>query len=54
MTKFKEIRADLPSNEELKIIFRDAHELAYSLFWVLLLKQGRIVKALFAADGGRA
>ena len=51
---FNIIRHDLKGKDEWKISYRNMNEIAYTSLWRLLLKQGEIDKALFAADQGRA
>ena len=48
-----EIRIDLHC-DKLKIGFRDLCDVSYTRFWRILLRQDKIVKALFAAEQGRA
>ncbi|KAL9963935.1 hypothetical protein ACROYT_G027495 [Oculina patagonica] len=51
---FKDIRHHLLFKDEWKISYRDMHKTAYTSLWRILLKQGKVVEALFAADQGRA
>ena len=51
---FNDIRRHLPFKDEWKISYRDLHKGAYTCLWRLLLKQGKEVEALFAAEQGRA
>jgi len=48
------IRHDLKGKDEWKINYRNMHEIVYFCLWRLLLNQGKVVEALFAADQGRA
>ena len=48
-----EIRIDLHC-DKLKIGFRDLCDVSYTRFWRILLRQDKIVEALFAAEQGRA
>ena len=51
---FNDVRDHLLLNDEWKISYRNMHNVAYTCLWRLLLKQGEVVKALFAAEQGRA
>ena len=51
---FNIVRRDLKGKDEWKISYRDMYEIAYTCLWRVLLKQGEVEKALFAADQGRA
>ena len=51
---FNIIRHDLKGKDEWKISYRNMHESAYTSLWRLLLKNGKVAEALFAADQGRA
>ena len=51
---FNEIRAGLQSKDEWSINFRDAHEATYTRLWRIYLEQREFVKALLAAEEGRA
>ena len=48
------VRHDLKGKDEWKIIYRNKYKCAYTGLWRLLLKQGEVERALFAADQGRA
>ena len=50
---FEEIRFLLQDKDEWKISFRNRYKV-YSLLWSHLLRQGRGIQALFAAEQGRA
>ena len=49
---YDDIRASLQPNDEWKICFRNQHERAYKGLWRVNLSQGKIVKALLAAEKG--
>ncbi len=51
---YNDIRNDLHFEDKWKISFRDMYQNVYTNLWRLLLKQGKVVKALSAADQGRA
>jgi len=51
---FNIVRHDLKGTDEWKISFRNMHEAAHSSLWHLLLRQGKVVEALIAAEQGRA
>ncbi|KAL9963808.1 hypothetical protein ACROYT_G027353, partial [Oculina patagonica] len=51
---FNDVRHHLLSKDEWKISYRNMHNVAYTCLWQLLLKQGKVVEALFAAEQGRA
>ena len=51
---FDSIRASLHFNDQWKITYRDQHKSAYVRFWRINLIQGEVVKALLAAEKGRA
>ena len=51
---FSEVRDRLEFNDEWKISLSDFYQNTYTSLWRLLLKQGRIVEALSAAEQGRA
>ena len=51
---FNIIRHDLKGKDEWKISYRNMYEFAYTSLWRLLLKNGKVAEALFAADQGRA
>ena len=54
MKIFNIIRHDLKGKDEWKITYRNMHEYAYSSLWHLLLIQGKVAEALFAAEQARA
>ena len=49
---YDDIKASLQPNDEWKICFRNQHERAYKGLWRVNLSQGKIVKALLAAEKG--
>ncbi|KAL9963813.1 hypothetical protein ACROYT_G027358 [Oculina patagonica] len=51
---FNDVRHRLLSKDEWKISYRNMHNVTYTCLWQLLLKQGKVVEALFAAEQGRA
>ena len=51
---YNDIRRLLKSEDEWKVNFRNQFQIAYTGFWRVLVKQGKIVEALFAAEKGRA
>ena len=51
---FNEVRSLLTSEDHWKISFRNEANRAYTGLWRILLRQGKIVEALFAAEKGRA
>ena len=51
---FNDVRARLKDEDEWKISFRDLNQTAYSSLMGVLLKQGKRVEALYAAEQGRA
>ena len=51
---FNHVRSLLKSKDEWKIGFRDVFNKSYKALWRVLLKQGKIAEALFAAERGRA
>ena len=51
---FNIVRHDLKGKDEWKINYRNMYEMAYTSLWRLLLKQGEVERALFAAEQGRA
>ena len=51
---FDSIRASLHFNDQWKITYRDQHKSAYVGFWRINLIQGKVVKAILAAEKGRA
>jgi len=52
--KLNEIRADLQLKDDWKISFRQFSETVYASLWCTLLKQGKVVDSLVAAEQGRA
>ncbi len=54
VTLFNHVRNLLQSKDEWKIGYRNAVDVAYIGLWKVLLKQGKVVEALFAAEIGRA
>ena len=54
VTKFNNIRDRLQLNDKWKISLRDNYQIVYTCLWRLLLKQGKVIEALFAAEQGRA
>ena len=48
------IRDKLQFNDDWKVSYRNMHDTAYTYLWRLLLKQGKIIEALFYAEQGRA
>ena len=54
VTVFNYIRRLLKSKDEWKVNFRNQFQIAFTGLWRVLVKQGNIVEALFAADKGRA
>ena len=51
---FNDVRHHLLFKDEWKISYRNLHNSPYTCLWRLLLNQGEVVKALFAAEEGRA
>ena len=51
---FNDVRSLLKSKDDWKIRFRDVFNNTYTALWRVLLKQGKITEALFAAEEGRA
>ena len=51
---FNHVRSLLKTKDEWKIGFRDVFNKSYKALWRVLLKQGKITEALFAAEKGRA
>ena len=51
---FNDVRQHLHGKDEWKIGYRNLNDSAYTRLWRLLLKQGDVVKALFAVEQGRA
>ena len=51
---FNIIRHDLKGKDDWKISYRNMYEKSYTSRWRLLLQQGEVEKALFAAEEGRA
>ena len=54
VTVYNDIRRRLRSEDEWKVNFRNEFQIAYTGLWRVLVKQGKIVEALFAAEKGRA
>lgn len=52
--KLNDIRTDLQLKDEWKISFRHFSETVYARLWRTLLKQGKVVESLVAAEQGRA
>ena len=50
---FDDVRS-LQSEDEWKVGFRNECDISYKSLWRVMLKQGKIVEALFAAEKGRA
>ena len=53
-TMFNNIRDRLQLNDKWKISLRDNYQIVYTCLWRLLLKQGKVMEALLAAEQGRA
>ncbi|XP_066021461.1 tetratricopeptide repeat protein 28-like [Pocillopora verrucosa] len=51
---YEDIRASLQLNDQWKISYRNQHQSAYKGLWRINLNQGQVVKALLAAEKGRA
>ncbi|KAL9965107.1 hypothetical protein ACROYT_G028860 [Oculina patagonica] len=51
---FNDVRRDLLCKDEWKVSYRNLNSSVYTCLWRLLLKQGDVVEALFAAEQGRA
>ena len=51
---YDDIRASLQLNDQWKISYRNQHQSAYKGLWRINLNQGQVVKALLAAEKGRA
>ena len=51
---YNSLRVLLKSKDEWKVNFRNQYQMAYSGLWRVLVKQGNIDEALFAAEKGRA
>nr|XP_058952980.1 tetratricopeptide repeat protein 28-like [Pocillopora verrucosa]XP_058952981.1 tetratricopeptide repeat protein 28-like [Pocillopora verrucosa] len=51
---YDNIRASLQLNDQWKISYRNQHQSAYKGLWRINLIQGQVVKALLAAEKGRA
>ena len=51
---YDDIRASLQLNDQWKICYRNQHQSAYKGLWRINLNQGQVVKALLAAEKGRA
>ena len=54
VTVYNDIRRLLKSEDEWKVNFRNKFQIVYTALWRVLVKQGKIVEALFAAEKGRA
>ena len=54
VTKFNNIRDRLQFNDKWKIGLRHNYQIVYTSLWRSLLKQGKDMEALFAAEQGRA
>ena len=52
--KLNDVRADLQLKDKWKISFRDLSETVYASLWCTLLKEGKVVESLAAAEQGRA
>ena len=52
--KLNDIRADLQQKDDWKISFRQFSETVYASLWCTLLRQGKVVESLIAAEQGRA
>ena len=51
---FNDVRRDLAFNDDWKVSLRHLHQNVYANLWGLFLLQGEVVKALLAAEEGRA
>nr|XP_058950789.1 tetratricopeptide repeat protein 28-like [Pocillopora verrucosa] len=51
---YDDIRASLQFNDQWKICYRNQHQVAYKGLWRINLNRGQVVKALLAAEKGRA
>ena len=51
---FNDLRQNLQGKDEWTISYRNVHNVVYTRLWRLILKQGDVVEALFAAEQGRA
>ena len=51
---YDDIRASLQLNDQWKICYRNQHQVAYKGLWRINLNRGQVVKALLAAEKGRA
>ena len=51
---YDDIRASLQLNDQWKMSYRNQHKSAYKGLWRIILDQGQVVKALLAAEKGRA
>ena len=51
---YNDVRSLLRSKDEWKISFRHKNHSAYNALWRILLKEEKVVEALFAAEEGRA
>lgn len=54
VTICNDLRVGLQFEDEWKISLRDVYQDAYTGLWRLLVKQGKVVEALVAAEEGRA
>ncbi|PFX11660.1 Tetratricopeptide repeat protein 28 [Stylophora pistillata] len=54
ITLFNPLRILLKSKDQWKVNFRNQNQMAYTGLWRVLVKQGKIDEALFAAEKGRA
>ena len=51
---FNDVRQHLEGKDEWTISYRNINDSAYTKLWRLMLKQGKVVEALFAVEQGRA
>ena len=54
VTVYNDMRRLLQSEDQWKVNFRNKFQIAYTGLWRVLVKQGKIVEALFVAEKGRA
>lgn len=54
ITLYNALRILLKSKDEWKVNFRNRYQMAYTELWRVLVEQGKIDEALFAAEKGRA
>ena len=54
ITLYNSLRVLLESKDEWKVNFRNQYQMAYTGLWRVLVEQGNIDEALFAAEKGRA